>query len=80
MEREVTVASKLLSEVRKNLIDVKDMCEGKVLANNVIKSLAQDIYGEVVPKNWLKYNCYAMNVSEWILDFKKRLEQFSKLI
>jgi len=64
----------LLSEVRSNLVDIKNLCEGKIVASNLIKNLSLELHADQVPKNWLKFNVYALNVNEWVLDFKKRLE------
>jgi dynein heavy chain 1, cytosolic len=37
LEREVTVASKLLNIITKNSGDIQDMCEGRTLATNVLR-------------------------------------------
>lgn len=80
LEREVTVGSKLLSLVRSNLDDVRAVCEGRVVASSQVKALAKELYNEQIPALWKKYNVYALPCSEWILDFQKRIQQFSDLI
>lgn len=80
MEREVTVAASLLEKIRGNLFDLKGMCEGVTTSTNVIKSLAIDIHNDIIPALWKKYNCLKMPVNDWILDFKRRLDQFNRLI
>jgi len=37
LEREVTVATKLLNSIVKNSIDIQDMTAGKTLATNVLR-------------------------------------------
>jgi dynein heavy chain 1, cytosolic len=37
LEREVTVASKLLNVVNKNSTDIIEMCQGRTLATNVLR-------------------------------------------
>ena len=44
-----------------------------------MRNLAKDVYGDIVPQAWLKYVVSAMGLNEWIIDFKKRLDQFQHL-
>lgn len=74
LEREVTVASKLLSTVNGNLSELNNMCKGVILPNSITKTLAKQIYDQEIPLNWKKYNVMKMPISEWIFDFKTRLE------
>lgn len=37
LEREVTVATKLLNLIQKNCLDTQDLCNGKILATNVLR-------------------------------------------
>lgn len=37
LEREVTVASKLLKTINKNCIDIQEMCQGRTLATNLLR-------------------------------------------
>ncbi len=37
------------------------------------------MHADVIPKRWRRYNIANINVSEWIDDFKKRIEQLLKL-
>lgn len=41
LEREVTVASKLLNAIIKYSGDIQDMCNGKTLATNVLRELCK---------------------------------------
>ena len=80
LEREVTVATSLLEKIRGNLFDLKNMCEGTTTSTNVTKNLALEIHNDQIPTIWKKYTTLKMPVNDWILDFKKRLDQFSRLI
>jgi hypothetical protein len=53
---------------------LKNLGEGKVLATNVLRLLAKDVYSDIVPANWQKYTTITMGLTEWITDFKKRLD------
>jgi dynein heavy chain 1 len=81
LEREVTVACSLLDTVRANVGDVKLMCEGKLQPLMELKMLAHIMYTGQVPKAWKRFTFLeTLDVTPWISDFKKRLEQFETLI
>ena len=79
LEREVTVASSLLDVVRADLVLVREMCMGERKSTNILKSLAQDLHADIIPKKWRRYNIANITVSEWIDDFKKRIEQLQRV-
>lgn len=80
LEREVTVCSKLLKTVRQVLKDLISMVEGTLQPLQYLKQLAKQIYQGEVPKDWKKYVFQPnIDVSIWIQDFKKRLDQIGKL-
>lgn len=81
LEREVTVASKLLGTIQKNSVDTQDLCNGRILATNVLRELAKDIHADIVPKSWITFTIDPnINLTSYILDLQKRFEQFNKLI
>lgn len=80
LEREVTVASKLLSTLKTNLGDVKNLCEGKIQSTADLRKLALQLYADKVPDGWKKYRVANLSVSDWLTDFKKRLDQFNRII
>ena len=81
LEREVTVATKLLNLIQKNCIDTQDLCNGKILATNVLRQLAKDIYADSVPKPWISFIVDpSINLTNYIIDLQRRFEQFNKLI
>jgi len=80
LEREVTVATNLLNKVRGNLLDTKNLCEGKVQSTVDMRKLAQELHSDEVPVGWKRYTVAKLSVADWISDFKKRLDQFNTLI
>lgn len=74
LEREVTVASQLLDIVKSDLVLLRDMCSGERKSTNVLKTLAQDLHADVIPKKWRRYNIANVTATEWIADFKKRID------
>ena len=80
LEREVTVATKLLDTLRSNLGEIKLLCEGKAQSTSLTRKLAQEIHAEQVPSVWKKYRVANLTVTDWVTDFKKRLDQFNEII
>jgi dynein heavy chain 1 len=73
LEREVTVASKMLNNIKKNSIDIQDLCNGKILATNLLRELAKDIHGDVVPKSWINFIIDpTINLTSYIVDLQHR--------
>mmetsp|Transcript_17663 Transcript_17663/g.12710 ORF Transcript_17663/g.12710 Transcript_17663/m.12710 type:complete len:121 (+) Transcript_17663:5227-5589(+) len=76
--REVTVASKLLDLVKSDLRLVKDMCaDGK--SSNMLRQLAQDLHGDLIPQRWRKYIIANITATEWVNDFNNRVNQLTKV-
>jgi dynein heavy chain 1 len=81
LEREVTVASKLLNAIIKYSGDIQDMCNGKISATNVLRELCKEIHSDTVPKMWVTFIIDpTINLTNYIIDLQKRFEQFNKLI
>ena len=81
LEREVTVATKLLNLINKNCVDIVDMCQGKTLATNILRELCKDIHSDTIPKSWVSFTIDpTTNLTNYILDLQKRFEQFERLI
>lgn len=79
LERETTVVEALLRQIRKNLVELKNIAEGKVQATNILRVMAKDVFGDVVPTQWMKYTVMGLGLNDWISDFKRRIEQFQSL-
>jgi len=73
------VASQLLDTVKLDLQMLKELCAGERKSTNVLKSLAEDLYADVIPKKWRKYNVANISATEWLGDFRKRIEQLQRL-
>ena len=74
IEREVTVASGLLDVVRGDLFNVRDMCVGELKSTNALRVLGRELHSEIIPQRWRKYTIAEIPVTEWVVDFCKRLE------
>lgn len=71
LEREVTVASSLLEQIQRDNSSVKELCEGKVLATNTLKTLAKDIHSDTIPKGWVRFTIDStLPLHKYIPDFK----------
>lgn len=79
MEREVTVASGLLDVVGRDLLHLIEMCKGDRKSTNNLKSLAEDLFADVIPASWRKYTVANIAATEWVSDFVKRVVQLKKL-
>ena len=50
------------------------MCSGERKSTNALKNLAQDMHSDVIPKKWRRFNIANITATEWIDDFKKRVD------
>ena len=73
LEREVTVASTLLDVVKRDLVLMIEMCSGKRKSTNILKMLAENIFGDLIPVSWRKYTVANMSATAWVSDFVKRV-------
>jgi len=80
LERECQVLSILLQTVRKDFQLVFEVCTGERKSTNYIKSVAENLHADVVPKHWIKYIIPDHTTApEWLQDFKQRVEQLQHL-
>ena len=57
------------------------MCNGKILATNVLRELAKDIHADNVPKNWVNFIIDpTITLTNYLVDLQRRFEQLNKLI
>jgi len=77
--REVAVASKLLNKVRDDLQKLILMAKGEGKSTNELRDIAKNVFNDTVPKYWQIYSTLELNVTEWILDFKNRINQLNKI-
>lgn len=77
----MTVATKMLNNIQKNSVDIQDLCNGKILATNLLRELAKDIHADTVPKSWVSFTIDPnINLTNYIIDLQRRFEQFNRLI
>ena len=80
LERETTLCSQLLSQVRANLTEVEAMAEGRLQPLQELKNLARALHAGEVPKEWARrYPALELNAALWLQDFRNRLEQLGTL-
>ena len=73
LEREVTVATKLLKKITSNSGDIQEMCAGKSLATNLLRELCKEIHSDTVPKPWVSFVIDpSLSLTNYVLDLQKR--------
>ena len=77
LKREVAVALKLLNKVREDLKQLILMAKGETKSNNELREIAKNIFNDTVPKVWEMYPSLELNITEWILDLKNRINQLN---
>jgi len=78
LKRETGMAIKVLKLVRKDLSDTIEMCKGNLKPTNDIREVSKSILMDNLPKNW-KMWVTDLNVTHWIIDLVKRINQLSTL-
>ncbi|KAG8927614.1 Cytoplasmic dynein 1 heavy chain 1 [Tulasnella sp. 418] len=77
--REVLIGKKLLSQVRRDLADVIQVCEGKLKQTNHLRNLMSSLTKGTIPDHWRRYKVNrGMAVSQWLPNFALRLAQLEK--
>jgi dynein heavy chain 1 len=79
LNRELTVASKLLNKVRSDLQKLIEMCKGNLKSTNDLREIARDLFNDQIPRNWKTYAIISLNVTEWIMDLRNRILQLNKV-
>jgi dynein heavy chain 1 len=79
LKREVAVAIKLLNKVREDLKQLILMAKGEAKSNNELREIAKNIFNDTVPKVWEVYPSLELNITEWILDLKNRINQLNTI-
>jgi dynein heavy chain 1, cytosolic len=78
--REGTIGSKLLKQVRRDLGDVINVCEGTLKQTNHLRNLISALTKGTIPTHWRKYKVpKAASVAEWIPNFARRLGQLARV-
>ena len=69
----------MLDIVSRDLLHLIEMCKGDRKSTNNLKSLAEDLFADVIPTSWRKYTVANITATEWVSDFVKRVVQLKKL-
>ena len=77
LKREVAVAIKLLNKVRSDLKQLILMSKGEGKSTNELRDIAKNIFNDTVPSVWQVYSTLELNVTEWILDLRNRINQMN---
>ncbi|XP_077125303.1 cytoplasmic dynein 1 heavy chain 1 isoform X2 [Ranitomeya variabilis] len=79
-EREVKMGAKLLQDVRQDLTDVVQVCEGKKKQTNYLRTLINDLVKGILPQSWSRFTVPAgMTVIQWVADFSDRVKQLQNI-
>uniref|UniRef100_A0A8C0GMH1 Dynein cytoplasmic 1 heavy chain 1 n=1 Tax=Chelonoidis abingdonii TaxID=106734 RepID=A0A8C0GMH1_CHEAB len=79
-EREVKMGAKLLQDVRQDLADVVQVCEGKKKQTNYLRTLINELVKGILPRSWSHYTVPAgMTVIQWVSDFSERIKQLQNI-
>ncbi|XP_030854690.1 cytoplasmic dynein 1 heavy chain 1 [Strongylocentrotus purpuratus] len=79
-EREVNHGNQLLMDVRSDLKDVLDVCQGKKKQTNNDRALIENLAKGMLPRRWNRYTVPAgLTVIQWVSDFSDRINQLQKI-
>ncbi|KAM5129729.1 LOW QUALITY PROTEIN: cytoplasmic dynein 1 heavy chain 1-like [Mantella aurantiaca] len=79
-EREVKMGAKLLQDVRQDLTDVVQVCEGKKKQTNYLRTLINELVKGILPRSWCRFTIPAgMTVIQWVADFSDRIKQLQNI-
>ncbi|ELK01220.1 Cytoplasmic dynein 1 heavy chain 1, partial [Pteropus alecto] len=79
-EREVKMGARLLQDVRQDLADVVQVCEGKKKQTNYLRTLINELVKGILPRSWSHYTVPAgMTVIQWVSDFSERIKQLQNI-
>ncbi|XP_078516318.1 cytoplasmic dynein 1 heavy chain 1 [Lissotriton helveticus] len=79
-EREVKMGAKLLQDVRQDLADVVQVCEGKKKQTNYLRTLINELVKGILPRSWSLYTVpVGLTVIQWVADFSDRIKQLQNI-
>ena len=53
------------------------MCKGTTKSTNDLRSVALDIYSDIIPKQWKVYSTIDLTITEFIMDLRNRIMQLN---
>ena len=79
-EREVNLGVKLLNDMRGNLTEIMQVCEGQRKQTNDLRSIIDNLVKGVIPKSWNRYKVPPeLTVIQWIVDLADRMKQLKNV-
>ncbi|XP_028677485.1 cytoplasmic dynein 1 heavy chain 1 isoform X2 [Erpetoichthys calabaricus] len=79
-EREVKMGARMLQDVRQDLSDVVQVCEGKKKQTNYLRTLINELVKGILPHSWSRYTVPAsITVIQWVADFSERIKQLQQI-
>lgn len=80
-DREVSTSSRSLQNIKSQLAELKDVCEGRSKFTNSLRELTHNISGGSLPKSWVQdyKTVEGISLGEWLADFCKRVAQFASI-
>lgn len=82
-EREVSVAAKLLMDIRRDLMELRDICDPdkRIKQTNFHRDMVERLVKEQIPEHWIRYKVLKdMKVRAWITDLCERLKQLNSVV
>jgi len=79
-EREISSATRLLADVRRDMQDVILVCQGEKKPTNHLRKMNSDLTKGIIPISWKRYTVPSeLTVIQWITDFTERIKQFQAI-
>jgi dynein heavy chain 1 len=76
--REIQVAATLVRHIRKDVMELLQVCDGSIKTTNYHRELIETLTKGIVPRTWRAYNFLdTLTVNTYLNDFVKRLDQLS---
>jgi dynein heavy chain 1 len=75
-EREVNLGVKLLHDMRQDLENIMEICEGNRKQTNDLRQLIEQLAKGVIPSSWNRYaGPQDLTVIQWMIDLAERMKQ-----
>ncbi|KAJ3021261.1 hypothetical protein HKX48_008890 [Thoreauomyces humboldtii] len=77
-QREAQTAKELLHELRRDLLELTKMCQGKEKQTNHLRALSASLQSGAVPVTWRRYKvAKRMTLNDWFANLLERLAQLT---
>ncbi|RKP08503.1 dynein heavy chain [Thamnocephalis sphaerospora] len=79
-ERENQIGRSLLAAIRRDLSDLKLVCEGELKQTNHLRMLMSCLTRGIIPDHWRRYKVpKGVTLTQWIADLNARLQQVANV-